>query len=168
MRRTSRCGALVLRVDCKRHIRGVVSLGPSGVRLVPDEQTTRRATWCVPQAGSGPSRLTTSGPSPTNAMTNSCGSSGGVTSRGGAPEGHGEETPPPPLCAARHEFEAEATPDDVPEHFAISVVMPTRHDTTVDTTADVERTIGRECDLPDGARRRAAPGQALGGKRSGR
>jgi len=75
------------------------------------------------------------------------------------PDGHVEETALlhlRALRAARPEFEAEATPDDVPEHFAIAVVMPTRHDTTVDTTADVERALRRECDLPDDARRRVA------------
>jgi hypothetical protein len=80
------------------------------------------------------------------------------------PDGHVEETALlhlRALRAARPEFEAEATPDDVPEHFAISVVMPTRHDTTVDTTADVERAICRECDLPDDARRRVALRQAV-------
>jgi hypothetical protein len=80
------------------------------------------------------------------------------------PDGHVEETALlhlRALRAARPEFEAEATPDDVPEHFAISVVMPTRHDTTVDTTADVERAIRRKCDLPDDARRRVALRQAV-------
>jgi hypothetical protein len=80
------------------------------------------------------------------------------------PDGHVEETALlhiRALRAARPEFEAEATPDDVPEHFAISVVMPTRHDTTVNTTADVERALRRECDLPDDARRRVALRQAV-------
>jgi hypothetical protein len=80
------------------------------------------------------------------------------------PDGHVEETAFLHLRAFRAgppEFEAEATPDDVPEHFAISVVMPTRHDTTVDTTADVERALRRKCDLPDDARRRVALRQAV-------
>lgn len=79
-------------------------------------------------------------------------------------DGHVEETALlhlRALRAARPEFEAETTPDDVPEHFPISVVMPTRHDTTVDTTADVERAIRRECDLSDDARRRVALRQAV-------
>src|SRR5688500_1092615 len=79
-------------------------------------------------------------------------------------DGHVEETALLHLRARRAvwpEFEAEATPDDVPEHFAISMVMPTRYDTTVDTTADVECAIRRECELPDDARRRVALRQAV-------
>lgn len=80
------------------------------------------------------------------------------------PDGHVEETALLHLRALRAawpEFEAEATPDDVPKHFAISVVMPTRDHTAVDTTADVERAIRRECDLPDDAGRRVALRQAV-------
>jgi uncharacterized protein len=66
------------------------------------------------------------------------------------------------LPAARPEFEAEMTPDDVTEHLAIAVVVPARGDAAVDTAADVQRPLGRERDLAHDSGRRVSSRQAVG------
>ena len=83
---------------------------------------------------------------------------------GGRPDGHVEETALLHLRAfraARPELEAESNPDDVPEHFAISVVMPTRHDTPVDATTRTWSAVRRECDLPDVCPASSRPASSL-------
>jgi hypothetical protein len=65
------------------------------------------------------------------------------------------------LPAPGAELEAEATPDDVPEHFAIAVVVPARGDAAVDTPADVQGALCGERDLPHDSGRRIARRQSI-------
>jgi hypothetical protein len=60
------------------------------------------------------------------------------------------------IPALRPELEAEATPNDVSQHFTIAVVVPARANASLDTPSDVQGPLCGERDLPGDSRRRIA------------